>query len=59
VEVIDVFTWQRDAAREVDALELIGAEHHVILHVRGGGVLELELPGGNRQTQHPTAASRR
>ena len=33
-------------AREVDALELIGAERHVILHARGAGVLELELPDG-------------
>jgi hypothetical protein len=45
-EVLEVFTTQRDAAREVDALELIGAEHHAILHARGGGVLELELPDG-------------
>ena len=45
-EVVEVFTRQRDAAREVDALELIGAEHHAILHARGGGVLELELPDG-------------
>ena len=45
-EVVEVFTTQRDAAREVDALELIGAEHHAILHARGGGVLELELPDG-------------
>ena len=45
-EVLEVFTRQRDAAREVDALELIGAEHHAILHARGGGVLELELPDG-------------
>ena len=45
-EVVDVFTRQRAAAREVDALELIGAEHHAILHARGGGVLELELSDG-------------
>jgi hypothetical protein len=45
-EVVDVFTRQRDAAREVDALELIGAEHHAILHALGGGVLEIELDDG-------------
>jgi hypothetical protein len=45
-EVVDVLTRQRDAAREIEALELIGAEHHVILHARGGGVLELELADG-------------
>ncbi|HEX4734512.1 MAG TPA: hypothetical protein VH247_08880 [Thermoleophilaceae bacterium] len=45
-EVVEVFTTQRDAAGEVDALELIGAELHAILHARGGGVPELELPDG-------------
>lgn len=45
-EVISVFTMQRDAARELDALELIGAEGHAILHARGAGVLEIELDDG-------------
>jgi hypothetical protein len=45
-EVIDTFTGQRDEAYEVDALELIGAERHAILHVRGGGVPEIELEDG-------------
>ena len=45
-EVISVFTIQRDAARELDALELIGAEGHAILHARGAGVLEVELDDG-------------
>ena len=41
-----MFTMQRDEAREVDALELIGAERHAILHARGAGVLEIELDDG-------------
>jgi hypothetical protein len=45
-EVVAVFTRQRDAAYELDALELIGAEQHAILHARGAGVLELELADG-------------
>jgi hypothetical protein len=45
-EVISVFTIQRDAARELDALELIGAAGHAILHARGAGVLEIELDDG-------------
>jgi hypothetical protein len=45
-EVVDTFTGQRDEAREVDALELIGAERHAILHARGVGVLEIELDDG-------------
>lgn len=45
-EVVDTFAGQRDEAREVDALELIGAERHAILHARGAGVLEIELPDG-------------
>jgi hypothetical protein len=45
-EVISVFTIQRDAARELDALELIGAEGHAILHARGAGLLEIELGDG-------------
>lgn len=45
-EVVDTFTGQRDEAREIDALELIGAEDHAILHARGAGVLELALADG-------------
>src|SRR3954468_4470233 len=50
-ELVDVFSRQRDAAREVDArevdaLELIGADRHVILHALGTGVLEIELDDG-------------
>lgn len=45
-ELVDTFAGQRDEAREVDALELIGAERHAILHARGAGVLEIELPDG-------------
>jgi hypothetical protein len=45
-EVISVFTMQRDAARELDALELIGAEDHAILHARGAAMLEAELDDG-------------
>jgi hypothetical protein len=45
-EVISIFRMQRDAARELDALELIGAEGHAILHARGTGVLEIELDDG-------------
>jgi hypothetical protein len=45
-EVVDVFTAQRDEAREVDSLELLGAERHAILHARGGGALASELEDG-------------
>ena len=45
-EVVDAFSRQRDAAREVDALELIGADRHVILHALGASVLEIELDDG-------------
>jgi hypothetical protein len=45
-EVVGVFTAQRDEAREVDALELIGAERHAILHARGGGAHANELEDG-------------
>src|SRR5918996_2537070 len=38
-EVVGVFTAQRDQASELDALELIGAERHAILHATGGGAL--------------------
>src|SRR3954471_4518503 len=45
-EVVGVFTMQREEAREVDTLELIGAERHAILHARGAAVLEIELDDG-------------
>lgn len=45
-EVVRVFTTQRDEARELEALELIGAERHTILHTRGGGALASELEDG-------------
>ena len=44
--VVDTFTGQRDEAYEVDALELIGGARHAILHVRGGGIPEIELEDG-------------
>jgi hypothetical protein len=45
-EVVDVFTAQRDEVREVNSLELLGAERHAILHARGGGALATELEDG-------------
>jgi hypothetical protein len=45
-EVVSVFAAQRDQASELDALELIGAERHAILHARGGGALASELEDG-------------
>ena len=48
-EVIDTFAGRREEDQEIDALELIGADHHVILHARGAGVLAIEdvpLPDG-------------
>jgi hypothetical protein len=45
-EVVGVFTAQRDQASELDALELIGAERHAILHATGGGALASELEDG-------------
>ena len=45
-EVVETFIGQRDEASEVDAIELIGAERHAILHARGAGVLEIELDDG-------------
>jgi ketosteroid isomerase-like protein len=41
--VVDVFSQHRDAGREVESLELIGAEGHAILHARGPGVREIEI----------------
>lgn len=45
-EVVGVFTAQRDQARELDRVGLIGAERHAILHARGGGALASELEDG-------------
>jgi len=45
-EVLDTFTGTRDEARELDSLELIGAERHAILHARGGGGFASELEDG-------------
>ena len=45
-EVVDVFTAQRDEAREVNSLELLGAERHAILHASGGGGLATEFEDG-------------
>jgi hypothetical protein len=45
-DVVDTFTGRRDQAREVEAIELIGAERHAILHARGAGMVEIELDDG-------------
>jgi ketosteroid isomerase-like protein len=45
-EVLDTFTGTRDESRELDSLELIGAEHHAILHALGGGGFASELEDG-------------
>lgn len=47
--VIDTFVGERDARAEIDAIELIGAEHHAILHAHGAGLTavdDLPLPDG-------------
>jgi hypothetical protein len=47
--VVDTFAGERDARAEIDAIELIGADHHAILHARGAGltaVEDLPLPDG-------------
>jgi hypothetical protein len=47
--VIDTFTGERDAKQEIGALELIGADDHVILHACGGDIVAIEdipLPDG-------------
>jgi|SRR5215211_1016277 len=41
--VVDVFSQHRDAGREVESLELLGAERHAVLHARGPGVREIEV----------------
>ena len=47
--VIDTFAAERDARAEIDAIELIGAEDHAILHAHGAGLTAVEdhpLPDG-------------
>jgi hypothetical protein len=47
--VVDTFASERDARAEIDAIELIGADGHAILHARGAGmttVEDLPLPDG-------------
>src|SRR5262245_14462427 len=45
-EVLDTFTGTRDEAQEIEALELLGAERHAILHALGGGGVASELEDG-------------
>ena len=45
-KVVSIFAVQRDAARELDALELIGAEGHAILHARGARTARDRLDNG-------------
>jgi len=48
--VIDTFAGERDAKGEIDAIELIGAEHHAILHASGADIVAVEdipLPDGS------------
>lgn len=47
--VIDTFAGEREAKSEIDAIELIGAPDHVILHASGGDIVAIEdvpLPDG-------------
>ena len=47
--VIGTFAGEREAKQEIGALELIGADHHVILHASGGDIVAIEdvaLPDG-------------
>jgi hypothetical protein len=47
--VTDTFLGERDARQEIGALELIGADDHVILHASGGDIVAIEdvaLPDG-------------
>ncbi len=47
--VVDTFAGERDERAEIDAIELIGAEDHAILHAQGSGltaVEDLPLPDG-------------
>jgi hypothetical protein len=48
-EVIDTFAGEREAKQEIGAVELIGADDHVILHASGGDIVAIEdvaLPDG-------------
>jgi hypothetical protein len=48
-QVIDTFVGERENRSEIDALELIRAEHHAILHASGGDIVaidDLPLPDG-------------
>jgi hypothetical protein len=47
--VIDTFAGEREAKQEIGAIELIGADDHVILHASGGDIVAIEdvpLPDG-------------
>ena len=47
--VADTFAGERDARTEIAAIELIGADHHVILHAVGAGMTAVDdfpLPDG-------------
>lgn len=47
--VVDTFAGERDARAEIDAIELIGAEDHAILHAHGAGLTAVDdhpLPDG-------------
>ena len=48
-EVVDMFTRQRDAYVEIEAIEVIGGDRHAILHASGGDLVAVEdvaLPDG-------------
>ena len=45
----ETFAERRDASGEIEAIELIGAERHAIVHIRGGALTAVEdipLPDG-------------
>ena len=47
--LIDTFVGEREVKQEMGALELIGADGHVILHASGGDIVAIEdvaLPDG-------------
>jgi ketosteroid isomerase-like protein len=47
--VVGTFAGERDARAEIDAIELIGADDHAILHANGAGLTavdDLPLPDG-------------
>jgi ketosteroid isomerase-like protein len=48
-EVVEIFAAEREARPEIDAVEVIGAEEHAILHARGAALASIEgisLPDG-------------